>query len=92
MAFHDIILEDLARTPDYRARRTVPIEVTSVLQRWPSVLFETIHKRQADMEYLRRACMPFNFVFSMTPFTTPICNVISSISTDGANSICYDYR
>ena len=56
MAFHDIILENLAGTPDYRARRIVPSEVTSLRRRWSSVLFETMHKRQADMSYLCRAC------------------------------------
>ena len=43
--FHDIILEDLANTPNFCARR-----------RWPSSVFANMHKRQADMETLRRDC------------------------------------
>ena len=45
-------------TPDFRARRIVHSDVTSRIptETWASVLFETMHKRQADMEFLRRAC------------------------------------
>ena len=56
MDFHDIILEDLSGRLDSRARRIVRSDVTLPKRWWQSVLFETMHKRQADMEYLRRAC------------------------------------
>ena len=56
MDFHDIILEDLSGTLDSRVRRIVPSDVTSLRRWWPSALFETMHRRQADMEYLRHAC------------------------------------
>ena len=56
MGFHDIILEDLTGTPDYRARRIVPSDVIALRRRWPPSLFVAMHKRQADMEFLRRAC------------------------------------
>ena len=56
MGFHDSILEDVVGTQDDRARRIVPSDVTSLRRWWTAVLFETMHKRQADMEYLHRAC------------------------------------
>ena len=56
VAFHDVILEDLVSTPDSRAKLIIPCEVTSLRRRWPSAVFEHMHKRQADMEYLRHAC------------------------------------
>ena len=39
--FHDIVLEDLCVTPELRARRLMPGDVTSFRRRWPSVLFAT---------------------------------------------------
>ena len=56
MEFHDIILEDLVGTPDSRAKLIVPCQVTSLRRHWPSAVFKQMHKRQADMELLRRAC------------------------------------
>ena len=54
--FHDIIMSDLRATPEWRARRIMPSDVTSLRRSWPKILFATIHKRQADMENLRRSC------------------------------------
>ena len=56
MGFHDIIIEDLSGTPDYRARRIVHGDVSSLRRRWPSTVFVAMHKRQADMESLHRDC------------------------------------
>ena len=53
---HDIVLEDLRATPDFRVRQIVVGEVTSLRSRWPSVLFATMRKCQNNMEGLRRAC------------------------------------
>ena len=55
--FHDIMLSDLRATPVWRARRIMPSDVTSLRRRWPKILFATMHKRQADMENLRRSCL-----------------------------------
>ena len=55
MDFHDIVLEELSSMLDSRTRLIVRSDVTSLKRRWPSVLFQTMHKRQADMECLRRA-------------------------------------
>ena len=54
MAFHDIVMMD--STSEWRTRRIVPSEVTSLRQRWPKILFATMHKRQIDMQNLRRSC------------------------------------
>ena len=54
--FHDIIMSDLHATPEWRARRIVPSDVTLLRRCWPKILFATMHKRQADMENLRRSC------------------------------------
>ena len=54
--FHDIVLEDLRATPESRAQRIMPGDVTSLRSRWPSALFATMRKRQSDMEGLRRTC------------------------------------
>ena len=54
--FHDIVLEDLHATPALLARQITPGDVTSLRRRWPTALFTTMHKRQADMERLHRAC------------------------------------
>ena len=54
--FHDIIMSDLRATPEWRARRIVPSDITSLRRRWPKILFATMHKRQADMENLHRSC------------------------------------
>ena len=56
MDFHDIVLDDLSGTLDFRARQIVRSDVTSLKRRWPSVLFQTMHKCRAEMEYLCRAC------------------------------------
>ena len=56
MGFNDIILEDLTGTPYYRARRIVFSDVAALRRRWPPSLFVTMHKQQADMEFLQRAC------------------------------------
>ena len=34
----------------------MPSEVTSLRQRWPNIVFATMHKQQIDMENLRRSC------------------------------------
>ena len=54
--FHDIIMSDLRTTPEWRARRIILSDVTSLRRSWPNILFATMHKRQADMENLRRLC------------------------------------
>ena len=54
--FHDIILEDLSVTLESRARRIVPSDVISLQRHRPTVLYATMHKKQADMECLRCAC------------------------------------
>ena len=52
MGFHDIILDNLADTPDYRVMRIVPSDVTALRRWWLPLVFATMHKRQADMEFL----------------------------------------
>ena len=54
--FHDIILEDLANTPDFRAKMVFPRDITSLRRWWLSSVFANMHKQQADMETLRRDC------------------------------------
>ena len=54
--FHDIVLEDLLATPEFRARQIVPAEVTSLRRRWPSVEFTTMRKCKNNIKDLRRAC------------------------------------
>ena len=56
MDFHDIIMSDLRATAEWRARRIILSDVTLLRRRWPKILFATMHKRQADMENLRRLC------------------------------------
>ena len=56
VAFHDIVMMDLGATPEWTTRRIVPSEVTALRRRWPKILFATMHKRQIDMENLRRFC------------------------------------
>ena len=46
----------MCATPAWQAQRIVPSDVTSLRRRLPKILFATMHKRQADMENLRRAC------------------------------------
>ena len=48
--FHDVLLENLANTPDHRARSISPADITSLKRWWPSTLFMDMHKWQADME------------------------------------------
>ena len=55
-AFHDIVITDLSTTPEWRTSRLVPSDVTSLRQRWLRILFRTMHKRQEEMEKLRRSC------------------------------------
>ena len=54
--FHDIFFEDLNATPEWRARRVVPGNVTSLWRRWSTALFATMRKHQFEMEGLRRTC------------------------------------
>ena len=54
--FHDVILENLSATPDYRAKMVFHRDITSLQRRWPSLLFTTMHKQQADMATLHRDC------------------------------------
>ena len=56
VGFHDVLLENLSNTPDYRARIALPRDITSLRRRWPSFLFLDMHRRQPDMEIMRRAC------------------------------------
>ena len=55
-SFHDIVTTDLSATPEWRTARLVPSDVTSLQRCWPKILFRTVHKRQEDMEQLRRSC------------------------------------
>ena len=52
--FHDI--SDLSATPAWRTSRLSPGDVTSLRRRWPRILFHAMHKRQEEMETLRREC------------------------------------
>ena len=52
--FHDVVLENLSDTPEWRARPIVQGDVTSLRRRWPSAVFATMRKCQPDMEGLRR--------------------------------------
>ena len=56
VAFHDIFMSDLCMTAEWRARRIVPSDVTSLRRRWLKNLFATMHQRQADMENFHRSC------------------------------------
>ena len=56
IGFHDVILENLTNIPDYRARLISPRDITSLRRQWSSSLFADMHKRQADMETMRRDC------------------------------------
>ena len=54
--FHDIAITDLSATPEWWASQLVPSDITSLRRRWPRILFRIIHKRQEEMEQLRRSC------------------------------------
>ena len=69
-----IVLEDVRATPEFRAPRIVPTEVTSLRRRWPSVLFATMHKRQNDMEGLRRGAA--NVRKTHTPMAGSVVNSV----------------
>ena len=56
IGFYDVMLENLANTPDHRARSISPADITTLKIRWPSSLFVDMHKQQADMETLCRNC------------------------------------
>ena len=45
--FHDVIIENLAGTP-------APADITSLRQRRPKALFNTLRRRASDVERLRR--------------------------------------
>ena len=53
---HDVMLENLSNKPDYHARSILPVDINSLRRRWPSSLFADMHRRQADIEFLRRNC------------------------------------
>ena len=55
VGFHDMI-ENISNMPDFRARMVAARDITSLRRCWPSSLFVDMHRRQAEMETLRRAC------------------------------------
>ena len=56
VGFHDVMIENISSTPDYRTRMVSTRDITSLRRCWPSSLFMDMHRRQAEMETLRRAC------------------------------------
>ena len=56
VGFHDVMIENLSSTPDYRTRLVSARDITSLRRRWAASLFMDMHRRQAEMETLRRAC------------------------------------
>ena len=77
IGLHDVMLENLANSPDYHARMISPRDITSLRRWWLSSLFADMHKRQADMETLRPDCKQQydrEFVSGMAG-TCPHCGV-----------------
>ena len=52
--FHDVIIENLSRTPTWRSSHVSPAEVTTLHRQWPKAVFETLRRRAPDIERLRR--------------------------------------
>ena len=52
--FHDVVIENLIGTSEWRSRHVSPSDVIGLRRRWPQAVFHVMRKRSVDLEILRR--------------------------------------
>ena len=51
--FHDVVIENLLGTSDWRANFVTPADVIGLRQRWPKAVFQVMRERSVEMEDMR---------------------------------------
>ena len=52
--FHDVVIENLLGTSNWRANFITPADVIGLRQRWPKVVFQVMRERSVEREDMRR--------------------------------------
>ena len=53
--FHDVIIENLLGTSNWRSKHVTPADVIGLSRRWPKAVFHVMRERSVEMEDLRRS-------------------------------------
>ena len=73
--FHDVIIDNLATIPAWRASHVSPSDMTALRRRWPKAVFGTMHRHGSEMERLRRGARhrPDRAFRHNAPGFCPVC-------------------
>ena len=52
--FHDVVIENLLGTSNWRANFVTPADVIGLRQRWPKAVFQVMREHSVEMEDMRR--------------------------------------
>ena len=52
--FHDVVIENLLGTSNWRSRYVSPADVIGLRRRWPQAVFQVMRECSVEMEDLRR--------------------------------------
>ena len=90
MGFHDVMIENLIGTSEWRSRHVSPSDVIGLRRRWPQAVFQVMRKRSVDLETLRRdayAGLQTAYRYSGRGFC-PVCKIRTEHSLD-AQMMCH---
>ena len=82
--FHDMVIENLIGTSEWRSRHVSPSDVIGLRRRWPQAVFHVMRKRSVDLETLRRdayAGIQTAYRYSGRGYC-PICKIRTEHSLD----------
>ena len=82
--FHDVVIENLIGTSEWRSRHVSPSDVIGLRRRWPQAVFHVMRKRSVDLETLRRdayAGLQTAYRYSGRGYC-PVCKIRTEHSLD----------
>ena len=88
--FHDVVIENLIGTSEWRSRHVSPSDVIGLRRRWPQAVFQVMRKRSVDLETLRReayAGLQTAYRYSGRGYC-PVCDIRTEHSLD-SHMMCH---
>ena len=82
--FHDVVIENLLGTSNWRANFVTPADVIGLRQRWPKAVFQVMRERCVEMEDMRRLAYTGNepaYRYTGRGYC-PVCEVKSDYGLD----------